>query len=138
MPSDSPLFDVITSSIWWELEDTDPTVEGLLDSLEGLSDRLVEIYQEAGLDTEWIIRDGGGSGYGSGVHISSDTPPRADYRWVVLPRLEPLRSRIVAAVLDCLSRARVACPQAHHELKIGPPGHEEQIPWDAATRIYKF
>jgi hypothetical protein len=138
MPSDSPLLSSITSSIWWAPECSNPTVESLLDILNALSDRLVEIYKAAGLDTEWIVQDGGRSGYGSGVHISSDAPPWADYRWVALPQFEPLRSRVIAAVLDCLSRARVACPQAHYEVKIGPAGHEDQIPWDAVGRTYNF
>jgi hypothetical protein len=138
MPSDSPLLSSITSLIWWEPEGSDPTVESVLDILEALSDRLVEIYKAAGLDAEWIVQDGGRSGYGSGVHISSDSPPWADHRWVVLPRFEPLRTRIISTVLDCLSRARRACPQAHYEVKIGPAGREDQIPWDADGRTYRF
>jgi hypothetical protein len=94
-------------------------------AIDDLADAIAASLVERGVDPDTLAP--GENEHGSLLTMSSDAPAWAAYFWLYLPEDGAAQAALLPVILDYLSRAKEAVPDAAWKVTLG----EESLIWDA-------
>ena len=97
-------------------------------AIDALADAIAEWLMTRGIDPDTVASGVAGvDEYGSLLTMSTDVPAWAAYFWIYLPHAPAAQAELMPIIVDHLSRARAALPDATWEVALG----DEPLVWDS-------